>query len=118
MSKHTEGPWAVEADPMDDRDYETMIVLPNKSGGFGTWIARAEHNWNEASAGEHRISWAEAQANARLIAAAPELLEALEATTHEVESVIRLVSNLTVRDEMQAVADKARSAIAKATGAA
>lgn len=72
---HTPGPWAVDADPVEDQDYETLIVLPGPNGSFPTWIARAEHNWNEAGARQRRISWAESQANARLIAAAPELLE-------------------------------------------
>ena len=52
----------------------------------------------------------------RLIAAAPDLLEALQETTHEVEVVISLMMCDRTRAEMQAVVDKARAAIAKATG--
>lgn len=74
---HTPGPWVVEADPLDNQGYVTLITLPGKAGSFGTWIARAEHNWNDATAGERRISWAEAEANARLITAAPDLLAAI-----------------------------------------
>ena len=73
MAGFTPGPWATETDPCDGQDYETLVILqPCK-----TWIARTEHNWRDAGFGERRISWAEAQANARLIAAAPDMFEAL-----------------------------------------
>ena len=60
---------------MCNQDYKTLVAMPGKAGTPGAWIALVQHNWNEAEAGERRISWAETEANARLIAAAPELLE-------------------------------------------
>lgn len=72
-SKHTPGPWHAAEDLLSDQGYVTDIVAGN------TRIASAEHNWNEAAFGERRISWAEAQANAQLIAEAPAMLEALRA---------------------------------------
>jgi len=44
-----------------------------------------------------------------------QLVEALEATTHEVEATIRCITNEQTRNEMQAVADKARNALALIT---
>lgn len=68
-AKATPVPWLAEVDPTDDRDYTTLITMPNKAGAQGAWVARTEHNWNEAARGERRISWAEAQVNAALIVA-------------------------------------------------
>jgi hypothetical protein len=67
--EHTPGPWKADEDPCEPHDYKTLITLPSKVGNYPTWLARCEHNWNDAAAGERRISWAEAEANARLIAA-------------------------------------------------
>lgn len=72
---HTPGPWSAEADPLCGQDYAVLIALP---GQTDTWIARAYHNWQEAEAGERRISWAEAEANARLMAQSPVMLALLE----------------------------------------
>ena len=54
--------------------------------------------------------------NARLIAAAPELLDAGQAALHELDATIRCVTDKSSRTEMQAVADALRTAIANATG--
>lgn len=113
---HTPGPWAVDADPIEDQDYETLIVLPGPNGSYPTWIARAEHNWKEAGARERRISWAEAQANARLIAAAPDLLAAMEGVMNILGSA---ESNASGNPEWDYVGPRiaaARAAIAKACG--
>jgi len=77
MSGHTPGPWATETDWLTD--YETLVTVPSKSGQRGTEIARCNHNWNEADYSERRISWKEAQCNARLIATAPDGLALAQA---------------------------------------
>lgn len=85
MSKHTPGPWELE-----------IITSAYVTACDGTHIADVHH-------GSTATAKAEGSANARLIAAAPELLEALE-------FVIRGVP-----DTWEGV-QKARAAIAKATG--
>lgn len=74
MSGHTPGPWATETDWLTD--YTTVVVLPSKNN---TAIARCEHNWNEADYSERRISWKEAECNARLITTAPDGLALAQA---------------------------------------
>ncbi len=90
MSKHTPGPWqwTQHFDP-------TISIYKN---GFGQ-IARLY----DSSAGTGK-------ANARLIAAAPDLLDALEDLLHEV-GFGRVITETTA-------STKARAAIAKATGGA
>lgn len=71
-TKHTSGPWVAD-DNYQEHGHKTRIALPDKFGVPGATIAEAHHDWE----GE-RTSWAEAEANARLIAAAPDMLEALK----------------------------------------
>jgi len=67
MAEHTPIPWIVDEDPFEDKGYKTLITMPGKNGFQGTSIAYVNHNWNDADHGERRISWAEAEANARHI---------------------------------------------------
>ena len=67
MAEHTPTPWVVDEDPLEDKGYKTLITIPEKNGFQGTSIAYVNHNWNDADHGERRISWAEAEANARHI---------------------------------------------------
>lgn len=71
--QHTPGPYCVEEDFLDG-DHLTNVCIPGKFGQPGQVIARCEHNWKDAVAGERRISWKEAEANAALFASAPDLL--------------------------------------------
>ena len=70
MSGHTPGPWRVE---LDDRGYVANIGtrgLDNKPGAVGSRLFRRDAFMTPSSP--------EALANARLIAAAPDLLATLE----------------------------------------
>lgn len=106
-TEHTPGPWIVTEDPMSNQDYQTLVTMPERAGVMGTWLALVHHNWNEAEAGKRRISWKEAEANARLIAASPELLTQLEWA----ESVLKWFI------EGSAQIESLRATIAKAKGA-
>jgi hypothetical protein len=68
MSKHTPGPWRCRIAPYGEKD-GAPIVQRGTSGGFSVL--------------DHDIK--RANADARLIAAAPELYEALEAITKRLE---------------------------------
>lgn len=95
-TKHTPGPWKI-LDTTRCNGYEIFRIGGNNAGG----------SWAES------ITSGDRDANARLIAAAPELLEALLAAIPE----------LPTHDHPDGLADyecpalrKARAAIAKATG--
>ncbi len=62
QSNHTPGPWDFEAEP-----------------GYGVYVGNDDGNVAEVLCDQVRITDPIAIANARLIAAAPDLLEALEA---------------------------------------
>lgn len=94
MSKYTPGPWYYYTEPQPNG---CPVV-----GARGLMVAMLAHSINYSDQKETAIS------NARLIAAAPELLEALKGICDE-------------QDERQGYAsyeayDKARAAIAKALG--
>lgn len=96
MSKHTPGPWVI--DPCFD-----IIAINEVDVGCNGMVA---------SVCTEVASIGIAEANARLIAAAPELLQAMRAF------LISGIGNST-HYELQAEAHRlARAAIAKATGAA
>lgn len=97
MSKHTPGPWDTDLSE-HDHPYQDIAVRSGTRTICRVWIDDAPvHDYN-----------AEQLANARLIAAAPELLEALrnlvEAATHHQACA-------------RAALAKARAAIAKAEAA-
>ncbi|CAB4122389.1 hypothetical protein UFOVP37_8 [uncultured Caudovirales phage] len=95
MSKHTPGPWA-----MPDSG-QGRISKVGANGGWDGLIATAD-------CGDYARSRSEGLANARLIAAAPELLEALKDMLDGHEDACTGYG--------EGAADKARAAIARATG--
>jgi hypothetical protein len=95
MSKHTPGPWAAELWNNSSTDDIGWTITRN-----GSRVPTSTFDGDEA----------EAEANARLIAAAPDLLEALSAMLEQFN--YNTITGI-VHDESAAIA-KARAAIAKA----
>lgn len=109
-TKHTPGPWRLSG-PDDFNDY--TIQPPNAELAIAAVVNGAMWHMGGKS-NEH-------EANARLIAAAPELLEALEKITHYAECQIEAFKSGRPFLDMTAfrlLCPKARAAIAKATGGA
>lgn len=70
-SKHTPGPWVVTPHPMTNVDvFAVGVIMDDKEMQYGL---------------SHTICYQNAEANARLIAAAPELLEALTKKVQDAE---------------------------------
>ncbi|MGP8812108.1 hypothetical protein ACT03H_27610 [Pseudomonas aeruginosa] len=111
MRKHTPGPWGIER-----LHGEINVISCNERDGaakdMGIVYVLA-HDVGGMIHGEQFDDRSEVEANARLIAAAPELLDALE------DSVNRLTSSLILLkcddDFIKKETAKARAAISKAT---
>ena len=102
MSRHTPGPWR-EASWKADRIIEALAD-PENSATYYAPICELEDGWSEEIG----------DANARLIAAAPELLKALKLLAHDVDGY-GLAHPEGGRFECEHL-DLALAAIAKATG--
>ncbi len=90
MNKHTPGPWHVSKSTMD------RLIYADSEHAFDLAIVRDGGT-------------ADVDANARLIAAAPELLEAAQ--------MMRAINQRSTRKECDAACDALDAAIAKATQA-
>ena len=103
MSKHTPGPWLIAESVVSRHAITNMRRIRSKNEGLEHGAVCDVYGIQDGS---------EASANARLIAAAPDLLEALQ-------GMIEVVSNTEYGeiDRKLAVKD-ARASIAKATGGA
>lgn len=107
MSKHTPGPWAFKqgAPPSEIKLIgHIKRDIPHRGDGYVATVL-SDENWRMHTAG-HDECRRQAHANARLIAAAPDLLEALE-------EILEACNYDGVLVEMSAEA-KANKAIAKA----
>ena len=107
MSKHTPGPWVVLPEECD-RPY---IRIRGTVLGGRYKIANVLTPCYE---GVHEREAEETRANARLIAAAPEMLEALQAIADEADGTGKPYSCDSYLPRH--FIEKARAAIAKATG--
>ena len=103
-AKHTPGPWYVREDREFYQYHAQPICIANYKDEDGYddgldvwWICRLFDSWDK-----------EAYANARLIAAAPDLLAALCEIMDDVDLGIQAVGNINGKN--------ARAAIAKAKG--
>lgn len=127
-AKHTPGPWLIDADDLlQDADSVFSIGVWSGEGDARTMVANitAFGLHSEHFDGVEYVTTAPAEqsemdtatANARLIAAAPELLEALQGLDEAYcRAGATLTSNERTEDRKRLIA--ARAAIAKATGAA
>lgn len=111
--KHTPGPWM-----STDR---TVYALMHD--GWKRGVEQFKNRFYASVQYDRECSEQEAVANARLIAAAPELLEALaktRAVLHACQAVIHLAGGFDIAyvSGAQAAMKQADAAIAKATGAA
>ena len=109
MSKHTEGPWRAQQ-KIDERLNPYWIIVAEHLGMDGC-LART---WEPIEVGESG-----AKANAHLIAAAPDLLEALEDLVPIVDALdsgMAKFADILGETEPAPEAEKARAAIAKAKG--
>ena len=97
MSKHVPGPWGL----MPDNPLQITHMVDHSDPLF-----LAEVNWSNLAV---------AKANARLIAAAPELLEALRGYVERQEEHNATLTR-TARNASDKWLEDARAAIAKATG--
>jgi hypothetical protein len=104
-TKHTPGPWRVSEGMTPD----TLLVRDDEHGIAQVWAAYKPDGPLEVGTKE---------ANARLIAAAPELLEALRylLNTDNVATVHAKWGEGCNREEVDAMLKQARAAIAKAEG--
>ena len=97
QTTHTPGPWTIEKSTRTDHH----IIAGRR------WIATASnHDFHPTQEENERTI-----ANARLIAAAPDLLAALEALVGEAD-----LGEVDLDDDDRAKLEQARAAIAKATG--
>ncbi|MDV6189835.1 hypothetical protein RYH75_11280 [Stenotrophomonas geniculata] len=108
-SKHRPGPWAVTPHPQTHVDV------------FGVGVIRDDKEFQYGLS--HTFCYQNAEANARLIAAAPDLLEALEriARPHDcgcVPCTGQCRSQIALEIAVEEMQELARAAIAKATGGA
>jgi len=102
--------------PQEHDDWGIVRDADRDDCGFHRVICQANYVASPDELTAHRINGTDpAEANARLIAAAPDLLTAGEKALHELDAAIRCVSHAETRTEMQAVADELRAAITKAT---
>lgn len=94
MSKHTPGPWALDDNGHDIRTHEDYWPIGCADGNLIAYVAHTDDVMGEA--------------NARLIAAAPDLLAACEALLNEARQFFPMVCGDAITE--------AEAAIAKARG--
>ncbi len=108
MSAHTPGPWRYELDGHETNDMRHAIL----SEANDLWVAACYRSGTTAKRERSEEAEKEAEANARLMAAAPDLLAALKVMLRDVEAVS---ADGQVGIELEPSIYQASAAIAKAT---
>lgn len=111
--KFTPGPWKVDKVIKPRYDSDTGERLKDDLTVFIYPDNPKKENFNLAVVNSYCV--AEHEANAHLIAAAPEMLEALEETRHTLEAVLEIISQDEAREIRARIALNAE-VIAKAEG--
>lgn len=110
QAAHTPGPWSVCFDHPDPECRDSIAYIRPTSPVDGFWEANEIGTVYACDGSDER------KANARLIAAAPDLLEALIAAEAALNR-IRCTSRTVPWEDTGPAVEQARAAIAKATGA-
>ena len=109
MAEHTPGPWKCEEWRYPDATPPRVEIVIHNDRSRVAILDADEHGDNP-----YTLPWAEAKANARLIAVAPDLLETLEVIRSDIGGYFD--GDWDGNDEgWQALANRAQKAIAKAT---
>ena len=129
--KHTPGPWAIGYDTETRKGVNAANVfsVAKDAEGFPQCIAQMPGLFLNTTLAEQeraaldRADVANALANARLIASAPDLLAALESAALTMDNAANLLlgdtdENVAIAEHLTACAMSARAAIAKARGVA
>ena len=106
--KHTPGPWKGGSGKSYTESNEPRWVVYASSKQHGKGICRVV-NYNK-----HVKSYQEADANAKLIAEAPNMLEALKEVTERLDGIDRLLRHKDTNDTLSCVI-RAHAAIKAAT---
>ena len=110
-NKHTRGPWVAKIDERHNGHCGISIVSESQDYSIATvYLDEINTRWGDQLATKRHEN-VKAVANANLIAAAPELLEALEEAKEELEAIEKNCGILIVLERIE-------SAIAKAKGGA
>lgn len=109
MTKHTSGPWEWTRSPYTKAgEKDQFSITPVASEGLG-WVTMPESDPNGVGVYFH-VSGCITEADARLVAAAPELLDALESAIWRLREVSKNTDHEAEYEDLQVV-------FAKATGA-
>lgn len=114
-AKFTPGPWSADEDPMGP---EILTIIANADRPTYEWTFIAQIGVDDDHTDAQGVLRAEAEANARLIAAAPDLYEALKEVSQAMtkltfEGVDRGKGHWPAWDDTARAVDKARAALAK-----
>ena len=76
LGKVTPGPLVSDSFAVEG-DHNTRIAFPDRYGVPSETVGEAFQNWNDAESSDQRISWKQAEANARLWSISPQIAAAL-----------------------------------------
>jgi|GEM_PF-1034835 len=119
---HTKGPWSLGAEPYHDHvfgpDGFEIAETPTSCAIHRDYFeGRMGGHWGTTPGAHREVRDGETEANARLIAAAPDLLEAIDPDALDVSADQCQRAGLgAVATALRMMAENQRAAIAKATG--